>query len=351
MMILSHVSHARNAGLEPDRMEELKRELAQRIAASVGAEQKRVTEIPGLTVYRRTAPSPPCSMTYEPSLILTVQGLKRVELAGKAFLYGPSHYLLTSVALPVVARVVEASEQSPCLALSLKLQMPVIREVLSREEVELDAAGGQDPAMAVGKVTVELLDAFCRLMRVLDRPREIAFLHGLIEREIIFRVLREPEGARLRAIATAGDQSYRTAKAIVWIKENFAKPLRVEELAEIAGMGVSTFHHHFRALTAMSPLQYQKQIRLQEARSFMCLQGLDVGSAAVAVGYESASQFIREYKRLFGQTPMRDIRTMRAADAARVEPVAARSRGERGWTVGAGDPEGVARMSAGSRRQ
>jgi AraC-like DNA-binding protein len=174
--------------------------------------------------------------------------------------------------------------------------------------------------MAVGKVTVELLDAFCRLMRVLDRPRDIAFLHGLIEREIIYRVLQEPEGARLRAIATAGDQSYRTAKAIAWIKENYAKPLRVEQLAEIAGMGVSTFHHHFRALTAMSPLQYQKQIRLQEARTRMSIHGLDAGSAALEVGYESASQFTREYKRLFGQTPMRDVRTLRSPDAPPFEP-------------------------------
>jgi AraC-like DNA-binding protein len=309
-------SRARFAGQERDRMQELKQELARRIAEQVGGEQKRLTEVPGLTVYRRTAPSPPCSMTYEPSLVLTAQGLKRVELNGKTFLYGSSHYLLTSVALPVVARVVEASEQSPCLALSLKLQMPVVRELLSREEIEAAPPGGQDPAMAVGKVTVELLDAFCRLMRLLDRPRDISFLHGLIEREIIFRVLREPEGARLRAIATAGDQSHRTAKAIAWIKENYAKPLRVEELAKLAGMGVSTFHHHFRALTAMSPLQYLKQIRLQEARALMSIQGLDVGSAALAVGYESASQFTREYKRFFGETPMRDIRRLRSANAA-----------------------------------
>lgn len=344
-------SRARNAGLEPDRMRELKEELAQRIAVLVGAEQKRVTEIPGLTVYRRTAPSPPCSMTYEPSLILTAQGLKRVDLGGKTFTYGSSHYLVTSVTLPVVARVVEASEHSPCLALSLKLQMPVVRELLSREEIEVAPSGGQDPAMAVGKVTVEFLDAFCRLMRVLDRPRDIAFLHGLIEREIIYRVLQEPEGARLRAIATAGDQSYRTAKAIAWIKENYAKPLRVEQLAEIAGMGVSTFHHHFRALTAMSPLQYQKQIRLQEARALMSMQGLDVGSAALAVGYESASQFTREYKRFFGQTPMRDIRNRNAANTAQREPLEAGSRAEYAWTVGASHSDEVIQMSAGPQRR
>lgn len=311
-------------GVVSDRLQELREELALRIAACVGSEQKRITEVPGLTVHRRTAPTPPCSMTYEPSLILTAQGRKRVELGDKTYTYGSSHYLLASVALPVVARVVEASEQSPCLALSLKLQMPVVRELLSREEISVGTQAEKGPAIAMGELTVELLDSFCRLMRLLDQPREIDFLHGLIEREIIFRVLQGPEGARLRAIATLGDQSQRTAKAIAWIKDNYAKPLRVEELAEIAGMGVSTLHHHFRALTAMSPLQYQKQIRLQEARARMSIQGLDVGSAALEVGYESASQFTREYKRFFGQTPMRDTRAIRSTDPAPVEPLGVR---------------------------
>jgi len=318
------LSSARNIEMAPGRLEEPRKELARRIASCVGSEQRRITEVPGLTVHRRTAPTPPCSMTYEPSLILTAQGRKRVELGGKTYTHGSSHYLLASVALPVVARVVEASEQAPCLALSLKLQMPIVRELLSREDITVAADVPKGPAIAVGEVTVELLDSFCRLMRLLDQPREISFLHGLIEREIIFRVLQGPEGARLRAIATSGDQSQRTARAVAWIKDNFAKPLRLEELAEMAGMGVSTLHHHFRALTAMSPLQYQKQIRLQEARARMSIHGLDAGSAALAVGYESASQFTREYKRFFGQTPMRDVRTLHSASDARAEPVEVR---------------------------
>lgn len=316
-------SPAQNQSVTPDRLSDLKEELAARIAAYVGTEQRRITDVPGLTVHRRTAPTPLCSMTYEPSLIVTAQGRKRVELGGKTFTYGASHYLLASVALPVMARVVEASEESPCLALSLKLQMPVVRELLSREDMAVSPDAGKGPALAVGELTVELLDSFCRLMRLLDRTREIAFLHDLIVREIVFRVLEGPEGARLRAIATLGDQSQRTARAIAWIKENFARPLRVEELAEIAGMGVSTLHHHFRALTAMSPLQYQKQIRLQEARARMSVEGLDVGSAALVVGYESASQFTREYKRYFGQTPMRDTRTLRSSDGVQLEPLSA----------------------------
>lgn len=313
-------SAAQDFSPAPDRLREFREELARRIAACVGSEQKRITELPGLTVHRRTAPTPPCSMTYEPCLIVTAQGRKQVELGGKSFAHGSSHYLLASVALPVVARVVEASEETPCLALSLKLQMPVVRELLSLEEIAILPHGVNGPAMAIGELTLDLLDSFCRLMRLLEQPRGVSFLHGLIEREIIFRVLQGPAGARLRAVATLGDQSQRTAKALAWIKDNYAKQLRVEELAEIAGMGVSTLHHHFRALTAMSPLQYQKQIRLQEARARMSIHGLDAGSAALEVGYESASQFTREYKRLFGLTPMRDTRTLRSADTARLAP-------------------------------
>ena len=158
-------------------------------------------------------------------------------------------------------------------------------------------------------------------MDLLDTPRDIPFLSGLIQREIIYRILRGAEGARLRAIATLGEQSHRTAKAIAWIGANYAKPLRVEDLAEIAGMGVSTLHHHFRALTALSPLQYRKQVRLQAARARMLMDGLDAASAAFEVGYESASQFNREYSRFFGQPPMRDVRTLRSPSAAPMEPV------------------------------
>ena len=163
-----------------------------------------------------------------------------------------------------------------------------------------------------------LLYCFC-LMDLLNTPRDIPFLSPLIEREIIYRILRGPEGARLQAIATLGDQSHRTAKAIAWVRSNYAKQLRVEDLAQVAGMGVSTLHHHFRTLTAMSPVQYQKQLRLQAARGRMLIDGLDAASAAFEVGYESPSQFNREYRRFFGQPPMRDIRTLRSPGAPPIE--------------------------------
>jgi len=300
-------------------------ELALKIALFIGSAENRATGIPGLSLHRRTAPTAPCSMTYEPSVTVIAQGRKRVELGRTTFIYDSSRFLLTSVDLPVVSRIIEASEQVPCLALSLKLEVPMVRELLSQllneDEIHLAPAASASPGMATGETTVEFLRACCRLVELLDTPQDIPVLSGLIQREIIYRILRSAEGARLRAIATLGDQSHRTAKAITWIRANYAKPLRVDDLANVAGMGVSTLHHHFRALTAMSPLQYQKQLRLQAARGRMLMDGLDAASAAFEVGYESASQFNREYGRFFGQPPRRDIQALRSPSATPLESV------------------------------
>ena len=211
-------------------------------------------------------------------------------------------------------------KQKPFLCLMLKLEMPVVRELLSREEIPVPEANPTFPPWPPAKPR-RSSSAPAAGFGLAGHPQDIPFFSGLIQREIIYRILRGPEGARLRAIATLGDQSHRTAKAIAWIKANYAKPLRVEDLAEIAGMGVSTLHHHFRALTAMSPLQYQKQLRLQAARGRMLMDGLDAASAAFEVGYESASQFNREYSRFFGQPPMRDVRILRSPSAPPLESV------------------------------
>jgi AraC-like DNA-binding protein len=292
-------------------IEDLRTELAKKIAWFIGTSERQVTEVPGLLLARRTAPTGPCSGTYTPSVIVVAQGSKRVDLGQTSFIYDPSRFLLTSIDLPIVSQVIEASEAKPLLALALKLEMPVIRELLSREEVRMPEGSPDTPAMVTGAVTAELLSACCRLVDLLASPHDIPFLSGLIQREIIYRILSGPEGARLRAIATSGDQSHRTAKAITWIRDNYAKPVRVDDLAQIAGMGVSTLHHHFRMLTHMSPLQYQKQLRLQAARGRMLVGGLDASTVAFEVGYESVSQFNREYSRFFGQPPMRDIKKLR----------------------------------------
>ena len=302
-----------------DRANELREQMARKIAFFAGSGEIVITQVPGLRLSRRTAPTAPASCTYEPSLAVVAQGRKRADLAGTIFIFDQSRYLLTSLDLPVICNVTEASERVPYLCLVLKLEMPVVRELLGREEIYSPAAPSDSPGMITGATTAELLDACCRLMDLLSSPRDIPFLSGLIQREIIYRILRGPEGARLRAIATLGDQSQRTAKAIAWVRTNYAKPLRLQDLAKIAGMGVSTLHHHFRALTAMSPLQYQKQLRLQAARERMLVDGMDAAGAAFEVGYESATQFNREYSRLFGQPPMRDIRSLRSAGAAPLE--------------------------------
>jgi hypothetical protein len=204
----------KKASMLPDRAKDLCLELARKIASFMGSEQNRATGIPGVTLHRRIAPTAPCSMTYEPGVTVITQGQKRVDLGPTTFIYGESRYLLTSVDLPIVSQIVKASIHAPCLAMSLKLEMPVVRELLSQEEIQLSELPSDSPGMVIGEATAEFLSACCRLVDLLDTPQDIPFLSGLIQREIIYRILRGPEGARLRAIATLGDQSHRTAKAI-----------------------------------------------------------------------------------------------------------------------------------------
>jgi AraC-like DNA-binding protein len=294
----------------------MRRELAGKIADRAIREGDTPTEIPGLRLYRRSLTTACTSAAYEPSLVVFVQGQKRINVGKTIYVCDGSNFLLTSVDLPVVSQVIKATEKEPILGLLLKLEMPAVREILSQQEFHLPKESADARGMAVGVTSVELLDACTRLVDLLDAPRDIPFLSSLIQREIVFRLLRSPQGKHLRAIATLGEQSHRTAKAVEWLRLNYAKPLRVEELATMARMGVSTLHQHFRSLTAMSPLQYQKQLRLHVARERLLNDGLDAASAAFEVGYESASQFNREYSRFFGQPPMRDIKARRVAGTA-----------------------------------
>ena len=298
---------------------EMREVLTRKISKLAVAEGNTSTDIPGLLLYRRSIPTACASAAYEPSLVVFAQGRKRINLGKTTYVCDGRNFLLTSVDLPVVSQVIAATEKEPMLCLVLSLEMPAVREILSQQEFHLRDESSDARGMVVGVTSAELLDACCRLMGLLDAPQDIPFLSSLIQREIIYRLLRSPQGKNLRAIATLGEQGHRTARAVEWVRQNYTKPLRVEELAGMARMGVSTLHHQFRSLTAMSPLQYQKQLRLHTARERMLHEGLDAASAAFEVGYESASQFNREYSRFFGMPPMRDVKSLRENKVLAIE--------------------------------
>jgi AraC-like DNA-binding protein len=286
-------------------------EIAKSIARWTDQEDHLETAIPGLSLYRREEPTQPTSGLYEPSICLVVQGAKRVVLGDDAYVYDAHHFLITSVDLPTVWQIIEASREKPCLGLVMKLDQREISQLMVDSHLPPPRAQQSSRGMAVGLVTLPLLTAFQRLLDLLAEPKDIPILAPLIQREISYRLLVGDQGARLRQIASAGSQSRQIARAIDWLKGNFTMPLRIDDLATQVNMSTSTFHHHFRALTAMTPLQYQKWLRLNEARRLMLTERLDATNAAFQVGYESPSQFSREYSRLFGAPPLRDITGLR----------------------------------------
>jgi AraC-like DNA-binding protein len=288
-------------------------ELAIRIGKAIGDASELQMPVPGLMLYRNTSPTSPNPCTYEPSLLVIPQGRKRVDLGKQTYVFGETTFLLTSIELPIVSRVSEASVAKPYLAFFLKLDMGIVRDVLHSEELSIPVPKAGTRGMVLGDATADLLAPCCRMVELVDTPKDAPFLSKLLQREIIYRLLQGAQGARLRSVATLADQDYRTAKAVAWLRGNFAKALNVDDLASMTGMSRSTLHHHFRSLTAMSPLQFQKQLRLHAARQKMLTEELDAATAAFEVGYESPSQFNREYKRFFGQPPGRDIQGMRAS--------------------------------------
>lgn len=285
-------------------------ELAQRIARWTEKEHRLETHIPGLLVVRYEAPTEPASAMYEPCICLVAQGAKRVLLGDEEYVYDANHYLITSVGLPVVANVVTASRETPLLGMVLKLDLRVVSQLMVDSNLPVLRTPQSGRGMAVSEVSEPLITTFTRLLDLLDSPEDIPILAPLIQKELLYRLLMGDQGLRLRQIATTGSQGHQIAHAIDWLKENYAQQLKVEGLAKETGMSVSTFHHHFRALTAMSPLQFQKWLRLHEARRLMLTERQDATTAALQVGYESPSQFSREYKRQFGAPPLRDIKNL-----------------------------------------
>jgi AraC-like DNA-binding protein len=289
-------------------------EIASIAARFVTGEGEFQTGIEGLGISRRTTPSAPCHGSYRPCFAMVIQGAKSVQLGTERINYGPGSYLLTSLDLPVVWTVVEASPEVPHFCLTLAISSEKLLDLLSRSEIERrSAVAPGQRGIVVNDATPQLLDAAVRLLRLLDTPGDIPAMAPLIEQEILYRILTGPAGDQLVSIAIADSHGNRIARAIAWLRENFARTLRIEELAEHVNMSVSSFHHHFKAITAMTPVQYQKQLRLHEARRLMLSERLDAGTAGHRVGYQSPSQFSREYSRLYGVSPARDVEAVLSA--------------------------------------
>ena len=285
--------------------------LVERYAQSEGVWS---TAWPALSFFRADEPGDRSCALYEPCLGLLLQGNKHILLGEERFEQENGHYLISSIDVPVSAQVMRASRQQPCLCLTLRLDPVRIGEWLSEVKLRKPSAVTAR-GLALSPVTADILDPLLRLVRLLETPGDLPLLGPLIERELIYRLLTGEQGARLAQIAAAGGQGQQIARAIQWLKQHYNKPLRISDLANMVNMSASSLHHHFREITAMSPLQYQKVLRLHEARRLLLTEGCDVATAAHRVGYESPSQFSREYSRHHGAPPLRDVNRLRAVRA------------------------------------
>jgi AraC-like DNA-binding protein len=287
-------------------------ELINLIERHTGDDGSYSTAIPSLIFSRYSNVTGPNYGVYKPSLCIVVQGMKEVLLAQERYEYGPTDYLIASVNLPITGIVTTASYENPYLALKLEFTPNQILEVLRDSQLAVNHKENAKRAMYVSQIEISLLDAVSRLARLLDNPNEIPVLAPLLTKEIIFRVLQGHHGVTLGQIAIEGSFTNQISDVIEHIMNNYDQSFRVEDLAEIANMSVSSLHRHFKEVTAMSPIQFQKQLRLQEARRLLLSESTDATEAAFRVGYESPSQFSREYSRMFGLPPKEDINRLKA---------------------------------------
>lgn len=291
-------------------------ELAARIARLTPNDGMHATELAPLQLLRASSTTQCTPAVYDPAICVVAQGRKHVMLDGERYVYDALHYLVVSVTLPVVGQVIEASPEKPYLCLRLLVNPQEIGALMLETDTRATSNAGIDRGLYSARSTAPLLDAVLRLMRLLDTPQDAPVLAPLAIREIYYRVLIGELGHRLRELATADSRADRIHRAIRVLRTRYSEALRIDELADAACMSASALHHHFKAVTAMSPLQYQKQLRLHEARRLMLSLGLEANAAAHRVGYESASQFSREYKRLFGAPPKQEIDRLREAEIA-----------------------------------
>jgi AraC-like DNA-binding protein len=291
-----------------DDFDRVRTHLAARIARWTAGSELHATAISGLSVYRHVDTGGLVSCLMEPAIAVPVQGAKRAFLGSEVYAYNSRNFLITSLELPMVLQVAEVSPASPYLSAVLRLDARVIGELMMEGKLPSpDRLPLLQRSIVLGETTVALLEAFDRLVGLLDEPELIPVLAPMMQREIFYRVLRSDAGRHLWQMASIGSQSQRIGRAIEWLKANFQEPLRIEELASRVEMSASRFHHHFRHFTSMSPLQFQKWLRLTEARRLMVTQGMDASTAAYRVGYGNPSQFSREYNRQFGAPPRRDV--------------------------------------------
>lgn len=279
------------------------------------------TAVPRLSLVRMSQPTMPLHSVHNPAVCIIAQGRKLVLLADKVFDYGAGRYLAVSVDVPVVGQVIEASTETPYLCFKLDLDPALLSAMLldlGSDGLDGDAQGAGQ-GVEVADVTADIVDAATRLVKLLDRPEDIRILAPLIERELLYRLLGGPLASVLRQIAWGGSRLQQVNRAIGWIRRNFDRPFAMEVVAAEARMSASALHQHFKAVTAMSPLQYQKQLRLQEARRLILSNAADAATAGHRVGYDSPSQFSREYARLFGAPPLRDAARLRLSGAMMAE--------------------------------
>ncbi len=304
------VMNHQQAEREAQRVQANREELVERIARAIRADGT-TQPLQGLHLYRHSLPLEQVYSVVEPSLCVVAQGSKEFLLGESRYRYDPLHYLLVTVDLPNVGQVLEASQERPFLSLRLELAPALVSSVMLEAGHSSPPGPAEVRAISVSPLDTNLLDAVVRLTRLLDALDEAPVLLPLITREIIYRLLVGEQGGRLRHLAILGGYTPHIARAIERLRQEFDRPLRIGSLARELGMSVSVFHHHFKAVTALSPLQFQKRLRLLEARRLMLGEDLDAASAAYRVGYHDASHFNREYKSLFGVPPMRDVQRLR----------------------------------------
>ncbi|MEC2056621.1 AraC family transcriptional regulator [Peribacillus psychrosaccharolyticus] len=286
-------------------------ELAQYIERYCHEDGVHSTTISSLHFIRASHKSAPIHSVHQPALCIVAQGKKLVMLAQDRYQYDPAHYLVISVDLPVSGEIIQAEPENPYLCLRLDFEPKQILDIVMETDSSTNEEGDSQRGLFVSRMNSFLLDAVLRLVRLLDTPDDLPILAPLVIREILYRVLQGEQGDSVRQIAMIGSHAQRIAKVIQLIKQDFAMPLRIEELAFTANMSSSSLHHHFKQVTRLSPLQYQKQLRLQAARHLMFSKAADAADAGFQVGYESPSQFSREYARMFGLPPISDIKRLR----------------------------------------